>query len=160
MEPIYEKFVNSLMEAEKLWSGADHLVCITYPVVKDSKLLIRALENVDKSLVLAISTILKFEYMYKRINLSENTKENLENFFSKCSVNYGLGAEENKGIKEIMLIAKKHKESGFEFSRSGKAMIMDDELGVYELTQEKAKEYLKLVRKVLDGTKIKFKEGF
>ena len=88
VDDIRKKFIDALIEAEKLWQGADHIAYITYPFVKNPKLLIRALEGLHKSLVLTISTILKFEYLHKRIELSGDTKKNLEFFFKKCSVKY------------------------------------------------------------------------
>ena len=66
MEPLRNKFVNSLIECEGLLNNSDYIVNVTIPVVKDQKLLIRALEANKKAASLLISTILKYEYMFKR----------------------------------------------------------------------------------------------
>jgi len=157
MEDIRKNFINSLIDAEKSWQGADHIAYITYPFVKNPKLLIRALEGIHKSLVLNISTILKFEYLHKRIELSGDTKKNLEVFFKKCSAKYGLNELDSSLINEIMLLGKKHKESGFEFSKSGKLIILDDLQGVFELNLDKIREFLALTKKLLENTNRNFK---
>lgn len=159
MESIYKQFFDGLLEAEKHWRNADHLVYVTYPVVNDLKLLLRALEEVHQSVVGAISEILKFEYLYKRIVLSKNPKENLGVFFSKCSGSYSLDVE-RETLKEILFLGKKHKESGVEFSRQGKMMILGDDLKMQEVSLEKLKVFLKSSRILLDKTNEKFKGIF
>src|SRR3989344_8079303 len=115
------KFANSLIEADDLWERADHLVNIIFPVVKDPKLLIKALEALYKCITDVISAILKFEYVYRGIELSDDADTNLNLFFEKCMKRYGIG--DNKTIKEIIELGKKHKESGFEFSKNEKFVI-------------------------------------
>lgn len=156
-EDFRKRFVNELVEAEKSWHIADHLLYVTYPVVKDEKLLLRVLEDIYKAMVLTISTILKFEYLYKRVDLSKNTSKNLETFFKKCSLKYGLNEEENIIMRRIMYLGKKHKESGFEFSKRGKAVILDDELGINILTAEELKKGIQVSKKLLDGARTGFR---
>tara|TARA_Y100000310_G_scaffold344244_1_gene455950 strand:- start:10464 stop:10949 length:486 start_codon:yes stop_codon:yes gene_type:complete len=160
MENIHGRFIDVLTEAEELWRSADHLVYITMPVVQDEKLLIRALENLHKSLVLAISTILKFEYLYKRVDLGKDTRKNLDMFFGKCAVRYGLNEKDCELIREIMFLGKKHKESGFEFSKKGKVVILDDSLKTSELDTEKVKSFLSLGKRLLEESNRNFKSSF
>ena len=157
MENIHKKFIDDLIGAEKSWQSADHLIFVTLPVVKDTKLMVRALENLHKTLVLIITTILKFEYLYKRINLTSDTRKNLDLFFSKCSFRYGLGREDIEIIKQILYLGKKHKDSGFEFSKSGKVIILDDSLKQEELTVEKIKKFLDIEKKLLENTNKTFR---
>ena len=151
MENIHREFFDSLYEAEKFWNSADHLVYITLPVVKDTKLLLRVLENLHKCAVRAISTILKFEYLYKRITLSSDSARNLEIFFSKCASRYGLGTDDREKIKKIIHLGKKHKEAGVEFPRSGKVIILDDNLGREEIRVEEMKVFIRVLRGLLDN---------
>ncbi len=156
MDVIYQKFIDSLIETEKHLQSADHIIFVTIPVVKDPKLMLRAFESVYRGLTLNISTILKFEYLYKRITLSNDTKINLETFFARCSKNYGLNEGECKLLKEIIFLGKKHKESGLEFSRSGKVIMVDDELGVFEIGIIKLKEFFSISKKLLQSTNKNF----
>ncbi len=159
MENIHREFFDSLYEAEGLLNSADHLVYVTFPVVKDAKLLLRVLENLNKCAVKAISTILKFEYLYKRVSLSSDSKKNLEVFFSKCAGRYGLGADDKDKIKRIIYLGKKHKQAGVEFPRSGKMVILDDDLGREEIRADDVKIFIKVLKGLLENMNIKFKKG-
>jgi len=154
---LYEKFADDLIRMEKHWANADHLVYITLPYIKEDKLLIRCLESLYDCTILNISTILKFEHMYRRVNLSENKRQNLKIFFERCSKRYNLSESEAIKLKELIFLGKKHKESGFEFSKSGKMIILDDELGTFEITTAKIKEFVSLSKKLLENTNRNFK---
>src|SRR3989344_5840591 len=160
MENIRRQFVNSLIEAEKYCLAADHVVHVSLKGVKDPKLLLRAFEDIYNALVLIISTVLRFEYLYKRISLKRDSKENLRIFINKCSKRYGLDEKDIGLIKEIIFLGKKHKESGMEFSNQGKFVIVDDELGTFMLDLEKIRIFLDLVKRVLGNSKSKFIESF
>ena len=155
---MHKKFADDLIEAEKAWRTGDHLIYVTYPVVKDDKLFLRALENLHKSLVIIISSILRFEYLYKRIELSKNGGKNLEIFFKKCGKKYGLEIDDCEIIKEIISLGKKHKESSVEFSGKGKAYILDD-LGKVEINIDKLKIFLRVIRRLLENTIVNFKNS-
>ncbi len=158
MENIHKKFIDELIEAEKAWQGADHLTYVTLPIVKDQKLMLKALEALHKCITINISTILKLEYLYKRISLSRNPVENLEIFFRKCSKNYGLTDLHNKTIKEMLFLGKKHRESTIEFSKNGKMIIMNGSSGLINFDIEKLKEFLKLSKTLLENTNKAFRE--
>jgi hypothetical protein len=160
MENILKEFLDGLIDAEKSWQSADHLILVTYKVVKDDKLLLRALENIYESVVKTISVALRFEYFYKRIELSKDSKRNLEIFFVKLGRKYGLSKEDERILREIIFSGKKHKESGLEFSGKGKAVILDDKLGKYELDLDKVKEFIKISKKLLENANRNFKEIF
>jgi len=157
---VHRGFLDGLVEAEKLWNSADHFIYVTMPVVKDERLLGKALDNLYSSVVLLVSTILKIEYYYKRVQLTKNPKKNLEIFFTKCRAKYDINKEEGSLIKEIMVLGTKHKESGFEFSGKGKMVILDDDLGKTELNIENMKEYVKIVKKLLENANRNFKQSF
>src|SRR3989344_8453888 len=109
VESIYKKFFDSIIEAEKNWQAADHLIYVTMPFVGDQKLVIRALESLYKSFVLVISSILKLEYMHGKIELSKMPDRNLEIFFSKCAGRYGLSEEQVERMREVLFLGRKHK---------------------------------------------------
>ena len=111
--------------------------------MKDPKLLIRALESLDKEVRLVISVILQVEYLFKRIELAKDTEENMRIFVKKCAKRYGIEEEDVKLLKEILFLGKKHKESGFEFGKGGKGVILDDLGNAYQLNREKMKILLK-----------------
>lgn len=155
VENIHKQFLDELIDVEKLWTSADHFIYVTLPVVKDERLILRALEVLHKALVKNISIILKFEYMYKRIGLSSDTRANLETFFRKCIRNYGLNESEQEILKEVISLGKRHKESEIEFPRRGKIIIVNGS-GSFELSLERMKEFLRVGRKLLENTNKNF----
>lgn len=160
MEDLRKKLIDSLVIAEKDYQTADHLVSVTYPVIKDARLFLRALEKLSKALKEIISLILKIEHLYKRITLSDNTSKNLEIFFSKCSVKYGMGAEDCQILRKIFALERKHNESGFEFSKSGKIVIIDDNLSISYLDYDLMRKFLEPAGRLLKNTNINFKGIF
>ena len=160
MENIHKEFLESLIEIEKLWKSADHIVYVTLPVVKDPKLLLVALNDLHIFMIKSISLILKFEYFYKRVILYEDSKKNLEEFFRKCAGKYGLNGEDIESIREIIMLGKKHKESGFEIAKDNRVLIFDDEYGKSELNKEKLKNFIAVGRKILENTNKNLKSFF
>ncbi len=156
MQDFNRKFANSLIEADDLWERADHLVNVIFPVVRDPKLLVKAVEALYKCVNDVISTILKFEYVYREIELSEDSDENLKTFFDKCMRRYGIS--EDRAIKEVIELGKKHQSSGFEFSKKEKFVIFDD--SPVEISKDKMKYYLTIIKKLLDSTHRNFRANF
>ncbi len=152
MDNVYKDLIDEFARAEGLVQSADHLVYVALPVVKDNRLLLRALEHVHRAVILNIGVVLKFEHLFKRLTLTKDPKVNLEMFFA-CGKRFGLNELDYKGIKEIMTLGKKHKESGFEFSRSGKVIILDDSLGLYELRAENLKTYINTAKRLCNQVK-------
>jgi|SRR3989338_444267 len=159
MDNLQKKFIEALVEAEKNWISADHFIYVIYPVVKDEKLYLHVLENLYKSVVLTITSVLKFEFLHKRIGLTKDPKKNLEIFFNKCSKHYGIGEEDLILLKRVVFLGKKHKNSGFEFSRTGKIVILDDDLNTFILDSEDMKKLLVSVKKLIENVKVKFKDN-
>ena len=62
-----EKFRNLVLEANKALKLADHMLYVTYPLIKDNKLLVCILENIDKSIKKAIDAFIRYDLIYKRI---------------------------------------------------------------------------------------------
>ena len=146
---IEKIFVDALVEAERSWQSAEHVVKVIMPIVKDQKLLLRALETLHKGAVLSISTILKYEYLYKHIQLYKDTQKNMETFFNKCAHKYDLSIDERGLLKKLLILGKKHKESGFEFQKIGKMIILDDSLETTEITRQTIDGFISVLRKLL-----------
>jgi len=152
MANVYTEMIDELGEAKALGESAVHLVSVVLPVVDDNKLLLRALESTNKAVLKNIEVILKFEHMFKRIDLTKNSGDNLGLFFSKCINRYGLNDLEIFGLREIIDLGKRHRESGFEFSRYRKVIIMQDRGEVSELGAEKMAEYALMALKLAENS--------
>ena len=119
--------------AEQAWRAADHIIHVTFPVVQDAKLLLRALEHLDKATRQTLSVILKYEYIERRVRLSHRGQENIETFFTVCAPAYSLDPEDRDALRELLVLGKRHRDSGIEFSQKGKMFILDDAAGTVSI---------------------------
>src|SRR3989338_2939129 len=101
MEELAKKFGDALLTAEQAWRAADHLLNVTFPVVQDPKLLLRALEHLDKAARSTISLALKRESLYKRVRLSGEGASNEETFFRICHAQYGVSEANAVALREV-----------------------------------------------------------
>ena len=136
--PLKEKFIISLEEANRHIQLADHLTYVTFPIVKENRLLLKALEEIYDALTKIISAVLQYEYAQKRIEIYKDAKENFRTFV-QLSEKYGIKKEQLKKIIDIMALAEKHKKSPFEFAKGEKIVIMSDNMTTETVTLDKIK---------------------
>jgi hypothetical protein len=147
-----EKFIENLTEADKIIRTADHMIYVTFPLIKDKRLLLKILTETQIALAKCINAILQYEYLYKRIKLYNKAKENLNTFKTKCASRYGINQEELELILEIFDISEKHKESPFEFMKEEKIVILSDNMEQKTLTSEKIKQFIEVTKNLLKKT--------
>jgi len=143
-----EKFLVSLENASRTLQMADHITYMTYPLLKEKRLLIRILQQIYVVVSSIVNVILQYEYYYKRIQLYTSGKENFETF-KKCAKRYGITEEEIKNILKIFVLIEKHKESPLEFVRREKFVILSDNLRTETITIDNLKEYLATTKNLL-----------
>jgi hypothetical protein len=144
-----EKFLQNLQEADRIIKAVDHLAYVTFPLVKDKRMLLKILVETKNAVALCINSILQYDYLFKRIRLYRDTKENLRTFREKCASRYGISLEEVNKITSLFEIAEKHKKSPFEFVRENKVVIMSENFYPESITLEKTKEYVILAKNLL-----------
>ena len=143
-----EKFIESLTESGKSIKAVDHMLYITYPLFKDKKILIKVLTETQKALTNCINAILQYEYLFKRIKLFKNPKDNFHTFLQKCAPRYEITSTEK--IKELFILAKKHQQSSMEFVKEDKLVILSGDMEKNVLDIDKTKEFLALTKDVLE----------
>jgi len=155
-----EKFLENIVAAEKKIQTADHMIYVTFPLIKDKRLLLKILQEIKNAVMDCISSILQYEYLYKRITLYKNPKSNFKIFIEKCTPRYQITKEEINLILELFEFIEKHKERPFEFIKDDKVIILSNSLNQKTLTIEKTKEFLMLVKNILRKTRETFKKNF
>jgi len=155
-----EKFLENIIAAEKKIQTADHMIYVTFPLIKDKRLLLKILQEIKNAVMDCISSILHYEYLYKRITLYKNPKSNFKIFIEKCTPRYQITKEEINLILELFDFIEKHRESPFEFIKDDKVIILSNDLNPKTLTIEKTKEFLMLVKNILRKTRETFKKNF
>ncbi len=146
---MQEKFQENLKEALRALQIADHMTYVTFPLVKEQRLILKIFDEIYKSIIGCINAILNYEYLYKRIKLYRDNKDNMQTFIDKCAKNYTLNNEQIKKIKEILELNKKHKQSAMEFVKKDKVVILSDNLKTQILTIQIIKQYLLLAKELL-----------
>ncbi len=154
-----EKFLENLAIAEKNIYSADHMIYITFPLIKDKRLLIKIIHELKDAITACITSILQREYVYKRISLYKNPRENFRTFTEKCAPRYKVTNDEIKLILELFDFVEKHKESPFEFIKDDRVVILSNSLKPKMLTTEKTKEFLILAKNLLKKTKENFNKN-
>ncbi len=155
-----EKFLESLIEAEKIIQTADHMIYMTFPLIKDKKLLLKTLSETKIAVTKCINSILQYEYLYKRITLFKESKTNFRIFKEKCAQKYKITDKEINLILELFELAEKHKKSPMEFVRKEKIVILSENSVPETLTFEKSKEFLILAKSILRKTKAMIRGDF
>ena len=155
-----EKFLEKIEEAEKTIQTVDHMIYVTFPLIKDKRLLLKVIREMKTAVSNCVSSILHYEYLYKRITLYKDSKTNFKTFTEKCAPKYQISREEIKLILELFDFVEKHKESPFEFVREEKVVILSENMRPKTLTVEKTKEFLILAKNILRKTRETIKRNF
>ncbi|MEK6872424.1 MAG: hypothetical protein AABW90_00240 [Nanoarchaeota archaeon] len=143
-----EEFDKNLKEAIRHLHIADHMTYVTFPLVKENRLLLKIFDEIYASVIGSINSVLSYEHFCKRINLYSNYSNHFDTFIG-IAKNYGLFNENLQKIKEIITINNRHKQSSMEFIKKDKVVIMSDNLGVEFLDLKIIKQYLLVAKEFL-----------
>lgn len=152
-----EKFLLSLDSASKIVKTADHMIYITFPLIREKRLLVKILDEIYLVVLNVVNAILQYEYAYKRITLYRDARTNFSTFREKCASRFNINQEEVAKIVEIFKIVEKHKQSPMEFVRKDKLIILSDNLHTDTITVDKLKEYIITAKSVLRKAEQKIK---
>ncbi|MCK4552688.1 hypothetical protein KAT80_00600 [Candidatus Pacearchaeota archaeon] len=148
-----DKFLENLEEAHKIISIADHMLYVTFPLIQDKKLLLKILLDTKIAISKCISSVLQYEYLYKRIKLCNDPKTNFRTFTEKCAKRYNITEQEIRLIAELFDVVEEHKKSSMEFMKNEKIVILSQNLQQKIVTIEKVKEFLILAKNILEKIK-------
>ena len=138
-----EKCKTALAEAKHYLKIADHMLIITYPLVKDPKIMVAVIENIFLSFTKAMGAILYYERYNKRIPPFHETFESKFNMFRLKIVNkYKIKKDYVKLIEDIKSIILEHKKSPIEFIRKELFVICSKDYKVSTLSVKSMKTYV------------------
>jgi len=132
-------------KAEKSFQAADHVTYIVYPLLKDTKLLKKSLEEVFISVTNLVNSILVFEQRNQRVKLSHDKNQNLESF-KTISKKMDISEPECSLLLEMVELNEKHQKSPSEFMRNEKILILLDNTKIETITLEKLKSYINILK--------------
>ncbi len=136
---------------KKIWT-ADHMLTMTYPLVKDPRLLVNILENIFLALTNSIGALLYYEQLFKRIpNFQENFISKFNLFRDKCAVRYNIDKKYFLMIQEIKDVIAEHNKSPVEFTRKDCFVICSDDYQMKTISSEKIKSYIALSKSFIQA---------
>jgi len=122
---------------------AFHLLTVTFPLVKDPKLLMGIINNIFLSIEATIDIILKCEKELELIPAYPNEFKNKFNLFkSKSAKRHHILTNHLEVLGEIHTILELHKKSPVEFRRKDRFIICNKDYKMYEITVKEIKNYL------------------
>lgn len=155
------KSTDLLNKAEKALRTADHMIYITYPLIKENKLLKSILEQIKNITEDIATAVLYYEWSFKRISqpdqisiVSSEHNKNIE-LFQKCSKRYDITDQEIKQLKELLNMLIKYKKSTIEFTRKDKLVLMSNNSRTESISLEQLKTHLNFLKIILNKTKSK-----
>ncbi|MFH1505941.1 MAG: hypothetical protein ABIE94_03035 [archaeon] len=143
-----EKFQVLREDAKKKIRIADHMLTITFPLVQDPKLLLAILENVFLAQTNAMSSVLEYERLFKRVPPFHDTFDSKFNLFrSKIAPRFKIDPYYLKMMKDIKAVIVGHKQSPMEFVRKDKFVICSNDYQMKTLNTNDVKKYIASTKK-------------
>jgi hypothetical protein len=135
-------------DAKKNIQVADHMLFVTYPLIKDPKLLLAVMENMFLTLTNSMRYLLYYERMFKRVPSFFDTFESKYRLFSEKIIgNYEINEEDLQFLRRIKNILVAHKRSPIEFARRDQFVICSDDYNLEVLGINDIKDYLNKTKK-------------
>ena len=142
-----EKFAEHKQRAVQNVKVADHMLTMTYPLVKDPKLLLAVLENLFMATTNAMAAVLYYERAFKRVPPFQDTFESKYNLFKQKIVGrYQVDLKWVRFIAELKETVQDHKQATTEFPRKGRFVMADHDYRIKTLGEEDLKYYLQLTK--------------
>ncbi|MFP4523805.1 MAG: hypothetical protein ACLFO2_00620 [Candidatus Woesearchaeota archaeon] len=145
-----ERFVQYKDKARRNIQLADHMLTMTYPLVKDPKILLGVLENLFMAVTNSMASVLHYERLHKRVPaFNETFDSKFSTFKSKVVHQHGLDLKWVRFIAELREAVQEHQQSTTEFPRKGKYVMADKDYRLKTLDEALLKDYLKKTKELV-----------
>ncbi|MFH2028214.1 MAG: hypothetical protein ABIJ08_03685 [Nanoarchaeota archaeon] len=139
-----ERFQELRAVADRKLHVADHMLTMTYPFIQDPKILIAVTENLFLALTNAMSSLLYYERLFKKIPpFQDNFTSKFNMFKENCVVRHNISQDYLKLMKDIRDILVAHRESPVEFSKKDRFVICSNDYEMKTISLDGIKEYVK-----------------
>jgi len=138
-----EKFQELREIAKKKVQLADHMLSVTYPLVKEPKLLVSIMENTFLAYINAMGSLLYYERLFTKIPKFEDTfNSKLEMFKDKCLEKHKIDKIYVNDMTELKTLLLEHKKSTAEFTRKDKFVICSDNFSCKTISAIEMQRYI------------------
>lgn len=147
-----EQIRRMVLEANNAFKTADHLAYVSYPLLKDNKLLLAIAQNLYIASLKGMDAVLHYEKLYKRINmLPVDFESRMYIFETNVVPRMNIRPGVSKIIKDLRFIVQQHRGSPIEFSRKEKFVICNDDYTTMKtIDNEMLKTYIVIMRDFLN----------
>lgn len=146
-----DKFLELKEEAIKKLKTADHILTQSYPLAKDTRLLLAVMDNIFLALTNSMSSLLYYERSTKDIPPFR------DNFVSKFNIFTGKLVEKHNIKKSYVDLLQKvkdiivdHRKSPIEFKRKDSFVICSDDYNIKTITVDNITNYLNQAKSFVD----------
>ncbi len=136
-------------EAQNQIVLADHLLTMTYPLVKDPKLLVGIMKNLSKANNNIITGVLHIVSTKQQIIPTTTFITRFAQFKKAMKAKDMLDEEDFNNIQQIQKLEEKHKKSPVTFSRDQKYVLCNEDYTLTTLTEKGLKINLQQSKKTL-----------
>ncbi|MEK6919394.1 MAG: hypothetical protein AABW73_05160 [Nanoarchaeota archaeon] len=154
-----QKFLLSLKNADKSLRMADHLACVTYPLLLDNKIFLQIISELNIFSIYMMNSVLQYEYYFKRIQLFTDAKINFETFKNDCVKYYGFTDKELSSLYEVMRLGEAHKNSPMEFVKGSNVVIMSDGMRTDTINIDKIKLLMTNLKSMLAKVRARLQQS-
>ena len=148
-----ENYQELIQKARLQFETADHLLHVTYPLIKDPKLLIGITTNLFNAVDHSINALLQIDYLYNKTPIFKDSFKSRFNLFrSKTVTKHSILKDHINTVTELREIYDAHKKSPVEFPRGDKFVICNSDFSFQTVTTQDIKRQLKKVDSFLKMT--------
>ncbi len=146
-------YILSKQKAFQQYDAAFHLLKVTFPLVKDQKLLIGIIHNLFASMELCMDAILRYERELQLIPIySEQFEAKYRLFLSRSVRRNNIPLELVLLMKELKEILDLHRHSPLEFQRGNRFVISTKDYQLKSISIKEISAYLQQAKQFLEVT--------
>ena len=133
------------------YEGARHLLQVTFPMVKDPKLLLGVIHNISSSLESSMDAILAYERLLRLVPIYSSNYQSKFNLFRMRSVRRNkISPEVIHLMSELRYILDLHKKSPMEFQRGNRFVICNKDYQLKVISLKDIQQYIYTTKDMLD----------
>ncbi|MEW5897026.1 MAG: hypothetical protein AB1668_05000 [Nanoarchaeota archaeon] len=157
MPADYADFTSSRQKALQQYDAAFHLLNVTFPLVKDSKLLMGVASNVMQSLEHCMDSVLAYDRQFNLIPEFQNNFQSKFNLFRyRSAKRYNIPIELLIFMMDLHELLELHKKCPTEFQRGNRYILASKDFRMKVLSindfrryLDKNKEFIQVVDRIL-----------
>ena len=123
---------------------ADHMLYMTYPLIRENKLIITIADNICNGMIYAMDSLLMYERYYKRISPYPDEFMIKLDILRKIAVRYNISREHINSILDLKMFLDERKNSKMEFIKNDKYVLFNQKQELKSLGIDKLKQNLNI----------------